>query len=364
MVYKSYLTAIRRTTEAVYGEQKTPQTARDTSMQVTIAIVTVVLVLLSQGAQSQATAPQPVKVASAEHWYEEADPPYVWRTDNTLLYWRRSSAKTLLVERNLATGRERFVHAAPNRADMGPAAPAVSPNGKWLFWLDTYAGDRNYLLAMPGDRKALLPRRIGSRIWGPDIVQWMPDSRHWLMLDWVTPQGKHMTSGPRKYWIGDAQSLSQVSAFWIAANSPLYTREASFATIKLISSTHLLTINSGDDSDPLQDHVLVYDLRINAAMRISRRFKVRLPFRARVEQAAFSPKGDRVAWLLGKSADDERHADEIWISKTDGSAMRRLARLPGRSTEQDIFYRDLQWLPSGRWVSYRLGDALWKVRTN
>ncbi|MBU6400086.1 MAG: hypothetical protein KGS61_07190 [Verrucomicrobia bacterium] len=96
------------------------------------------------------------------------------------------------------------------------------------------------------------------------------------------------------------------------------------------------------------------------------------PLACSLDQAQFSPRGDRIAWLFGFCNRETLLAylkrritgrppvsykmTAVWVCNADGTALREVARADANKSVSD-----LRWLPDGKHVSVIYRDSLWLV---
>lgn len=83
-----------------------------------------------------------------------------------------------------------------------------------------------------------------------------------------------------------------------------------------------------------------------------------------MQEVAVSPDGQRAAWLLQDGA-GKVGAASLWVSKLDGSGLRKLGDFgAGRKAAHGLgmdFPLQVVWVPGGKQVSFLFGEALWTV---
>jgi hypothetical protein len=303
-----------------------------------------------------------VEIATVKDWDAEEQPRYVWRTDHEVLYWRRGLTDALLYEHNIRTQRDRRIWHCIAHADAPSAFPAVSPDGRWLFWVDRVDEEGDYLLSMPRRHKIPLPKSVTSHAFGFDQTYWMPDSRHWLMLDWVTDQDKFHPSDAKRLLIGEVHSPRRVRTLALAKRSPLRRYGQSiWDSLCLLSQRRLLVSGLRED---IQDTLPIYELSLDRNAMPVREFRVHLPRHTCLADYAFSPRDGEIALLLSASESGRGARWQLWQSDYDGSRLHGVANLPGSSRDDFGERGDLQWLPDGKHISFLYKDVLYRVTAN
>jgi hypothetical protein len=128
---------------------------------------------------------------------------------------------------------------------------------------------------------------------------------------------------------------------------------------------------------PLQSKpgvVYFFDFDVDSKPEALHRYKITLPNGARADEIALSPRGDQLAWKLyflherpdanGKGG---RAADELWISRADGSRMHPLASQDVRPRDYEVSEDSLvqlQWRPDGRQLSFVYEGVLYTIPAN
>jgi hypothetical protein len=140
----------------------------------------------------------------------------------------------------------------------------------------------------------------------------------------------------------------------------------------LVSTNSLLFMNELSNGSAGQKDVQIEELQLQP-LRVSRKWNLRLPFRASVQMEELSPSGSRILWKL-LDPDSMRTGwmdkwmwslfrfhkswrSSLWISRTDGSAFKRLGALP----PSEAFGKTFQWSPDERKISTSINGRIYII---
>ncbi len=300
------------------------------------------------------------KVGILKEWDMESYPSYSWLSDHEILFWRRppNAGREYLYRHNIKNGAEKLIGDTSTHAEMGPKTPIVSPDGIKLFWIDGYM-EKSTLRTKNGNRLQVLPEAAQSHIFGYDIVYWLQDNRHWLILDWVLPQDKHMTNGPKRILVGGL-GHAPMKVIPISKQSPLYMLKADMRKGAMVKVSRMLVMADTDSNKTPIKQIDIYELDILNGATISRQYTITLPFSAVIKDYAFSPRGERIAWKLVSKESSKQKSISNWICNVDGSKMHELCSLPDKKNDKHVF-GDLQWLPKNNKISFISEKRIWIV---
>jgi len=189
----------------------------------------------------------------------------------------------------------------------------------------------------------------GSR--GPTFFFWFPQTREWLRIE-----AERMN--PRATWSAGDSTRSAVLP--IKGAYPLG-----------FTSTNMLLFIDEVSIDGQTD-VALEDLQLQPPL-VSRRWIVRLPFRACIEMAELSPGGSQVLWkladpdslrndrpidqLMHRMGFDKKWQGTLWISGTDGSGFRNLGDLPS----DQALGNTVRWSPDGRQICTSINGRIYVI---
>jgi hypothetical protein len=254
---------------------------------------------------------------------------------------------------------------------------SVSRDGKTIVWRDVgrggevfFGGGERY----PGygisiDGKSSL--RWSSD--GPIEPMWLPDNHTWI--DFVYRVQGAGISGVTLHTV----EQSSKSAFIpIPVGSPFYSNKKVWY-VSGISANGNLIMDAFDNafmSTPCLGTDIM-ELRLSDMKQVIRLQHIDLPPDARLDHRAYSPQGDRVAWLLRMDRSprfgwifgplrhrlgmDAKLVESIWVCGVDGTGSHEVCFQQAADPMGDNSISDLQWLPGGKTLSFRCRDALWTV---
>ena len=134
-----------------------------------------------------------------------------------------------------------------------------------------------------------------------------------------------------------------------------------------------------DGRDPRLDTVTFAGWNIGATVTPAGTFTVHFPAGAAWRQAALSPHGERVAWLVSRNyvspfqrfaakflhrSITPQNQEQILVSKIDGSEMREIGTFDvpfGGAVLEENKISGLRWLPGGKQLSFEHDGGLWTV---
>ena len=129
-----------------------------------------------------------------------------------------------------------------------------------------------------------------------------------------------------------------------------------------------------------RSRITIWNVDLHRRGLATRRYNVALPQNREVECLKFSPQGDRIAWVLHEDQTSEmprilhyvfphvavatRHLVSVYVSLTDGSEMHRLGYIEITNKQNEEFdepVQNIQWLPSGKRLSFLYRNRLYTV---
>jgi len=298
-----------------------------------------------------------------------------------------SSNKALLLEWGVydwthydcSTGKETQLEGLSARR-IGPGGDiALSPDGKGLLE-HTSASDGNVgqvlFSAVDGKRHFEQP---GSTEEPGVEIGWLSDSQHWVeLIGNLAPIGDDVIL--ERILIHPLDKPDQAQTLSLAPTSLLGFMDRDgrldFLTLEdrlIVSNCHLY-----NDAQPNQVHVVKL-IATEPHLDISRTktYQIVLPPNKAVWAVAYSPHGDKIAWLLDtehvspiaafmhrflpsvKVQTD--HATACWVCNLDGTDMRKIGSIQTRPEDLESPLKQLRWLPDGKRLSFLYQDALWTV---
>ncbi len=252
-----------------------------------------------------------------------------------------------------------------------PSTAVVSPNGQWLLYATLFAEDR-YGQTTAGFRAA---RIDGSgafewRAW--DLYDresqrrpvWLPDSSRWLEL---------LPSRPGKTFLHtlDADGPMRIKV----EGAPLCS-----ALIGVTPDYRLIAVSGAANQGLNTSTVELVDFGIHPNTEPTRTIRLKAPPGGTISELALSPRGDRLAWLIGikhyppgyrllsrwwPALAKRFHASEgteLRISHLDGTHNAAVAFQASdpRKLGHDAIW-GVQWRPDGKAVSFVSASQLYQV---
>jgi hypothetical protein len=127
-------------------------------------------------------------------------------------------------------------------------------------------------------------------------------------------------------------------------------------TSLVLVSKHTTTVSR----DPLKMvfSVQFKEYNLTDTSKVVANYTVDLPNGLRLDRAAFSPQGDKIAWSLLSD-----NGTEIWISDGSGKKMKRVGKLVSTGTESpdEFIPYGIVWQPDGKGISFREAGELYTV---
>ncbi|MCW3052027.1 MAG: hypothetical protein JWN14_1197 [Chthonomonadales bacterium] len=300
----------------------------------------------------------PDKGITASHWKEPVGglEGYRWLSDKEVMYAHHSTPGYHFVKWDIAAKTEHelsgFSQLTRQSRDDSLDPPRVfpSPNGRYVAWI------------------------VGSRTLWVSSVDGSVIASHRGQMGIAYP-----------YWSEDSQSCFCFLTGNIPLQGPFYIAIAAInMNMPFAVKTHTI-LDGGLMGDISVDHLRLANVHFKKTGQIS--VIAKRPFaeiKMGIEEytltesaklvstyalvkpdsdfliinAVFSPTGDFIAWRF-------RNGDtaEIWISDGHGNNMLRLGKLLQKETSLPYSGdpSELQWLPSGKGISFREAGELWVV---
>ncbi|MCW3100490.1 MAG: hypothetical protein JWL77_6108 [Chthonomonadaceae bacterium] len=311
----------------------------------------------------------PDRGSTASHWKEPIGglDGYHWLNDREVLYTQHSTPSYRYFKWNVTTGAEqdlqeltRTVHESLPSIVFPPRV-FPSPNGRYVAWISSNNGGA-ILLVSSIEGSVITSHTYQTCIHYPC---WSEDSqRCFCFLD-----GIEFIEGDAYTAITDISAISMNMPFAVKTH-PIVDgglRESTDAFLPVLSNMHFkgssaifVIVKDADDST----RPAIEEYKFTDSAKSINNHTVDMPSHFLVINAIISPTGDFVAWRFRNE-----DAAEIWISDVRGKNMVRLGRLlqketvlpgvPGRFDRSE-----LQWLPSGKGISFREAGELWVAYPN
>jgi hypothetical protein len=282
-----------------------------------------------------------------------------WLSADEVLYIRQSEPLgNTYLKRNLKTGKTTPLPALTKLNPMTTPGYGyrVSPDGNWFLWQN---GSGEFEWATLDGRRHFKRKGHG---FGLNEFIWRQDSRSWVEL------GGDAGFSYEDVLIHNALRPDQSTKLAISADSPLNRSRGSKARWAtpleadeaVFTRAGLLRIRRSSQPSSEGGTVEVYDIDLHRQGLPTRNSTIYVGRGVDIIEAAFSPWGDEIAWLL------YRDAFHLCVSRLDGSGLRvvgsfkntpRLAADPDSMLKGEPYY--LRWTPGGKSLSFLYDNALW-----
>ena len=333
-----------------------------------VALTMILIALAPQMRPATAGEQRPLlriarKVAGLDAWQEgeggkiwnRKGNSYYWLTDNQLLIFRFTDTRSdrgiwTLSRRNVATGNATALPALSARFNESQGVHgwhSISPDGRWLLWV----GGRGYCAALlNGSRFITWQQSTESQTVS---VRWLGDSRHWVQG--ITQDGR--MKGFIRHNVANPGEQKRIR---LPGLDPLHIRSGSPYGHPVITwDNHLTTTTSTYPQSHSQSRVIKIGLEERARMKTH---IVKAPMGWLFNYwGEPSHSGQRVAWECQPRKPSPRKGKvlrSIWVSRVDGRQMHHVGSI--EHDKYDGIY-NLQWLPSGRQLSFEYQKALYVV---
>jgi hypothetical protein len=284
---------------------------------------------------------------------------YGWRSDRTVLFFRAIGKVVKPVSLDAATGRQTplsFMNAgwaefakdyqASGASAMAGFTASLSPDGRRLYWT-VPAFDATAVYAADVDG----PSRFQFSFSGdsPPSCLWRGDSQE-LVSFHSDAGGLHAKTvrldKPSLSLDTDAVPTGVTGAF--GPRGPV-----------LVTPDHRILSDDWVPGGPATATLHVMQAALDPAHGVTTgTATITLPPGAAVEGIAYSPQGDRIAWMLRRPGAQAA----LWVCRIDGTAWREIGALPSSKTHgPDEDPTSMRWLPSGKGISFLYRSALWTV---
>lgn len=304
--------------------------------------------------------------------------------DRNRLLCRYGNAAGRRVEVEVRTGVEKRlvgleqVFRGEDRKRDDHSRPQISPDGKWLLWGYNQSG-RRIAARMDGSRVA----RWKGHPLGHDEFDfsfyWMADSRHWAEFEW---DGELETG---KMLVRCVDTPDRTETIPIDGSHPLL-EQYGYGAILAVQTIDRSVVSEFNGNAFVGDRIrmVIGSLRRHSPPRLE--CTVHFPFDVTIQQAAVSPKGDRVAWLaaynrastffdrlprwLRFTGTEPWVRLSIWVSNVDGANLREIAHMATPESTTNVswnkYLADLKWANDGRSLNYFRVDQfhhyrLWRL---
>ena len=329
---------------------------------------------VARQSQKRSLLEHSTKVADTSDWW--LSDPYHWVSDHQVLFprWPRGDKEGLYLY-DTHTQKETFLVSVSHQMhETGFPfcldSLCVSPDGTRLLWFD------DQKQAVSGARLdgshyfACIPHFYpGSGAWTK--MRWTSDSRHWIAFI-------HDDEGMTQAMIYDDIPSHEPKTFPTSASDQSDPLESMWPGSKqsLILGNRFLTW-AGDDIEGTSG-MDILDIGIGEGVVGLKTRHIDLPPNATIQEVAFSPRGDRIAWrlaiqpiippkscvnvALSKGPIEGLRVESLWVSRVDGTRMHEIG---SRNLQADEGYQpqieNLNWVAGGKRLSFVYDSVLYTV---
>ncbi|HLK57742.1 MAG TPA: hypothetical protein VKU00_14345 [Chthonomonadaceae bacterium] len=336
------------------------------------------------------------RIGSEDFWSASGDSSftYFWLTERTVLVQNNESDPT--TEAGVTTKFYRYdldTHKADRLAPLSAQFLAtsgegydmhISPDGAWILWS---AGEGGVMLCrLDGTHK------IHYRDKGLDgaLLCWLGDSLHWTAI--FTQKGGGSYDRALVYEVNSAKPVRSLNI------SPETPQEGGcFGNLDTgAGSDHILGDTACWTGVTRTDEIV--ELGLGATIAPTQRHTIQLPPNSEIESVLYSPRGDRVAWLLQtdytmplqaflhrvypRYKAPTRSVASVWVCRVDGTQMHEVGHIdlvgsdgtaplavaskagPANMSISSPDDLDLHWMPDDRHLSFTLQGAVWSIATD
>ena len=318
-------------------------------------------------------------------------PRYAWLSDTDILSFRHHSPNSPNTEpttyashwnmpTNVETEMPVLTRAIQAGHGDGPFLDSVSPDGRRVLWINPVSGTHNFYTAFVDGHGLVNVRAVMSRANAPSFEEptwWMGDGHTLLQTGYP---GIHSPLPRQPFaWLLNLDGPERARRIPVISDSEFDNGQF----LSAAPDNRLLSMPdewSGKAGSFLRE-AHIEERRVDTEVRRVCQWKVHLPPHVWHCKAYFSPCADRVAWLFAtrqqfpldvlmhrwfpRHAAPEQRQQELWISRADGSDMRRVGDIitnspdPKRLPADDVEIEQMQWLPNGKQISFLYDHSLY-----
>ncbi|MDE2125590.1 MAG: hypothetical protein KGJ62_03290 [Armatimonadetes bacterium] len=263
----------------------------------------------------------------------------------TAAYQNSAAHRAMVVGSPSGTGG---IDANPERLDL-PATSSIAPNGTMLLWAgrDTHW----YLYSLSGELKGRWPR--GGDHQTSEDPAWSRDSSQWVEAAEV------MTNG---VWRVPRLVVHDVELPGVQQVIPVSGLPDGLM-LGISASGHVMLLDAPAGRSAASDHAMLLLAEWHGAATRAVGLPVALPARCRVSEAALSPQGTRLAWVLKNGS-----SCGLWLSDAMGRGMKHIGSAPmvpyRDPSSRSVRYTwpvNIRWLPRGSSLSFSYRGRLWVI---
>ena len=244
------------------------------------------------------------------------------------------------------------------RHDGGEAQTAtVSPDGTRLLWRD--GKDHVHCAKLDGSR------HISIDISGDVAAVWSADSKRFYSYGWSQDEQKKDVIVVRMWDVNGREYLDQI----------LFAKPTNYNRL----GDCVLTPdgNIAAHSDRLSKEKLKLYTMTPSPTSIEHAVSPKLSAGAEVQELFYSPRGDKLAWIINRTVPDKfavlhrwipqykptpQKTTALWVSGTLGENLHEIGHIPITEHGRQFYLLDyVRWQPDGKMLSFVSNDTLYTV---
>jgi GlpG protein len=239
-----------------------------------------------------------------------------------------------------------------------PPACALSPDGTWFLWR---AGGNaifsSWIAATLDGARHLTWTEAKAKIGTTDAC-WLPGSCGWVEL----VQGYDERKRAYHFTLARVHSLDDPHE----SRGVRLTGMPGGLLLGVSREQRLLTYNY--EMQTATDRISLFEAGLDAAAGAARRSVVRMPRKGHLWEVTLSPRGDRLAWVIGDEYPirSPRPLYSLWVSDLRGEEMRPVGQTAARfrkanGREHYSWPREVRWTPDERRLSFAFDGGLYAI---
>jgi hypothetical protein len=312
-------------------------------------------------------------VVTPPEWYGL---PYEWQSEHHIVYWqgKRYEEKairidTLSGERDDLKAFNARVRTKHGEEGFMPYEPLLSPDGNWMLSRERVKGSpprRWRAISLDGKQEVKGNQFIepcSAPIWGI----WTQDSKGWVSLEGLL-DGPEAEFCPR----GNPKKMTTRKSIGVRMANAKAPDDGVGPLLGFSPDGWAVASRWHPYFEAKKGPVKVFEFDIKTGKSPPRVHSIRLPKGARADELVLSRQGDRLAWkfYFDRVASDAANTKpistiELWVSKLNGSEMRRIGAQQVKRANNSIYEKDfpygLCWTPDGKQLSFLYQQALYLI---
>ena len=325
-------------------------------------------------------------LADVSDWSLSGLATYYWLSpQDVLFFYPNPHGQYAAARRNIATGVTTTLTALTgllqkSKWNLGYGESLMpSPDGKWLLWVSpkSHTYYDYYFASVDGSHYAHWAGRPEAISWKP---LWMPDSRHWILLQDKDDPGT--TSRAMIYSIDSPRAYRTIplSIPAIAHCSGGISESTNIALQDRIQANLVCEDRwAGNDNRFVLRTVQTAQVLFGAKPGTKDLISIPIPKEKKIVKALFDPNGLHILWIarsdymppymgwlhrLMPSSQSQQHSwYRFWVSGPDGKNAHEIGQIeikPDPYLSMDMPFA-FSWLPDGKRVSFIYENKLYTV---